>query len=66
MLVDKLLGTLAASEKFAVQLNPISPLPAAATLYGGAYYRAAGLAREQGPHQEAAACVWVDLAVWAP
>lgn len=42
-LVSKLLGALAASEKFAVQLNPISPQPTLSSLYGG--YRA-GLQRE--------------------
>ncbi|KAL4436702.1 hypothetical protein ABPG75_003841 [Micractinium tetrahymenae] len=45
LLVSKLLGALAASEKFVVQLNPIAPPPPSAMLYGGGYYRAGGLPR---------------------
>ncbi len=44
-LVSKLLAALAASEKFAVQLNPISPPPPSAVLYGG-YFRASSMSRE--------------------
>ena len=38
VLVNKLLGALAASEKFVVQLNPISPPSTMGSIYGG-YYR---------------------------
>ncbi|EFN52034.1 hypothetical protein CHLNCDRAFT_54617, partial [Chlorella variabilis] len=42
LLVGKLLGALAASEKFAVQLNPITTPPSLGSVYGGVYYRSAG------------------------
>ncbi|PSC70280.1 E3 ubiquitin-ligase UPL3-like isoform A [Micractinium conductrix] len=41
-LVGKLLAALAASEKFPVQLNPITAPPPLGAMYGGAYYRATG------------------------
>lgn len=44
VLVSKLLGALAASEKFAVQLNPITPGPSLAQMMYG--YRASSLPRE--------------------
>ncbi|KAL4435190.1 hypothetical protein ABPG77_001872 [Micractinium sp. CCAP 211/92] len=47
LLVSKLLAALAASEKFAVQLNPISPPPPSAVLYGG-YFRASSMSRTTG------------------
>ena len=46
LLVGKLLGALAASEKFAVQLNPISAQPSMASLYAGGYYRSNSLHSE--------------------
>lgn len=46
LLVSKLLAALAASEKFVVQLNPISALPSLGALYGGGYR--GGLQRELG------------------
>lgn len=49
-LVGKLLAALAASEKFPVQLNPITAPPPLGAMYGGAYYRATGgaLPRKRG------------------
>jgi hypothetical protein len=47
LLVGKLLGALAASEKFVVQLNPITAPPSAASMYGGGgYYRGGYSARK--------------------
>jgi hypothetical protein len=47
LLVAKLLGVLAATEKFVVQLNPVSAPPPMHSIYGGMYYRAGlGAARE--------------------
>jgi hypothetical protein len=46
LLVGKLLGALASSEKFAVQLNPISPQPSLGSLYAGGYYRSSTLHSE--------------------
>jgi hypothetical protein len=44
VLLQKLLGALAATEKFAVQLNPITVQPSMPSSYG--YYPRAGLQSE--------------------
>lgn len=64
LLVSQLLAALAASEKFAVQLNPVAPPPPSAMLYGGGYYRAGGLSRECWGCWAEAVCVAEEN--WVP